>query len=105
MITVGGLSDRFRPWASPRLGGVAAQHLHQAVVGDLDHLVGRSDRADHRLAGGRFLGLGNELAHDRQGDVGLEQGHADLAQGLVDILLRQDALAAEAVKDAGEPIC
>ena len=47
-ITVGGLSARLQ-----RLGLLAAQHLDQAVVDDLDHLVGRPDRADHRLAGGR----------------------------------------------------
>ena len=40
-------ATRFRP-----SGSLAAQHLDQAVVDDLDHLVGGPDRADHRLAGG-----------------------------------------------------
>jgi hypothetical protein len=77
----------------------AAQHLDQAVVGDLDHLVGGADRADHRLARGLFLGLGDEIADHRQGDVGLEQGDAHLAQGLIDVLLGQHATTAETVED------
>jgi len=84
---------------------VAAQHVHEAVVDDLDHLVGRLDRADDRLAAGQFLGLADEVLDDRQGDVGLEQRDADLAQRLVDVLLGQHAATAETFEDAGKSLC
>ena len=87
------------------LGDIAAQHLDQAVIGDLHHLVGGADRADHLFAGGPFLGLGDELADDGQGDVGLEQGDTHLAQGFVDVLFREHAPPGEAVEDPGKPIC
>jgi len=94
-----------------RIGGevqvfrlIAAQHLHQAVEHDLDHLVGGLDRADDVLAGGALLGLGDELPHHRQGDVGLQQGHAHLAQRLVDVRLRQHATAGQPVEDACQPL-
>jgi hypothetical protein len=81
---------------------LAAQHLDQAVVDDLDHLVGGLDRADHRLAGGLHAGLVDEVPHHRQGDVGFQQGHAHLAHGRVDVLLGQHAAAGEPVEDARE---
>ena len=83
----------------------AAQHVDQAVIDDLDHLVGRLDRADDGLARGQVLGLADEVLDDRQGDVGLEQGDADLAQRLVDVLFGQHAATAEAFKDAGKSLC
>ena len=46
--------------------------------------------------------LGDEVAHHRQRHVGVEQGDADLAQGLADVGLRQRAAAAQAVEDAGK---
>ena len=50
-------------------------------------------------------GLGDEVADHRQGDVGLEQGHADLAHRLVDVLLGQHAAAGEPVEYRRQPIC
>jgi len=76
----------------------------QAVVGDLHHLVGRADRADHRLAGGGVLGLGDEVADDRQGHVGFEERDADLAHHLVDVLLGQHATTGEPVENPCKPI-
>ncbi len=98
-ITVGGLSARRRG-----CGLFAAQHVDQAVVDDLDHLVGRLDRADHRFAERLLAGLVDEVAHHRQGDVGLEQGDAHLAHRRVDVLLGQHAAAGKPVEDAGKPI-
>ena len=46
----------------------------------------------------------DEAADDREVDVGLEQGHADLAQDLVDVVLAQASLAAEALEDAVEAV-
>jgi hypothetical protein len=83
----------------------AAQHVDQAVIDDLDHLVGRLDRTDDRFAAGQFLGLADEVLDDRQGDVGLEQGDADFAQGFVDVLFGQHAATAETLEDAGKSLC
>jgi hypothetical protein len=80
-------------------GDLAAQHVDQAVIDDLDHLVGRLDRADDRLARSAFLGLADEVLDHRQGDVGFQQGDANLAQRLVDVFLGQHAATAEAVED------
>ena len=67
------------------VGDGAAQHLDQVIVDDLDDHLARRDRADD--VGADRLGphLVDELADDGQGDVGLEQGRAHLAQGGVDI--------------------
>ena len=46
---------------------LAAQHLDQTVIDDLDYLIGRLDRADHRLAGGRHPGLVDEIPHHGPG--------------------------------------
>ena len=43
-------------------------------------------------------------AHDREVDVGLEQGHADLAQHLVDVAVAESPLAPEPFEDAVETV-
>ena len=45
-----------------------------------------------------------ELLHDLEVDVGLEEGEADLAQRGVDVGLGEDTLAAEGPEDALEPL-
>ena len=55
--------------------------------------------ADGLLADAR-----DEAADDPDVDVGLEQGDADLAQHLVDVVLGQAALAAEPLEDAVEAV-
>jgi hypothetical protein len=83
---------------------IAAQHLDQAVIDDLDHLIGRLDRADDVLARGAFGGEGDEVLDDRQGDVGLEQGHAHFAHRLGDVLFGQGAAAGDPVENACQPL-
>ena len=57
------------------------KRLDQRVVDDLDDHLPRRDRAQHFLAD-RFLGdLVDEIARDRERDVGLEQGDAHFAHG------------------------
>ena len=46
----------------------------------------------------------DEVARDRERDVGLEQRDADLAQRRRDVLVGQRALAGERAEDAGEPV-
>ena len=82
---------------------LAAQQLHQTVMDDLDDLLAGADRADDLFADRLFADLRSEILHRRQGDVGLQQRHADFAQRGVHILFRERAAPGQAVKDAGKP--
>ena len=79
---------------------VAAQHLDQTVIDDLDDLIGRLDRADDLFARGLLGGEGDEVLDDGQGDVGLEQGHAHFAHRRIDIRLGQHAATGDPVEHA-----
>ena len=81
---------------------LAAERLDHHVVDDLDDLLAGGDGAQHLGADGAFADLGDEVAHHRQGHVGVEQGEADFAQRFGDVGLAQRAAAAQAVEDAGE---
>ena len=59
-------------------------------VSDVQHFG-----ADGPLAHG-----GDEIAHDAEVDVGLQQGDAYFAQGLVEVLLGYGAVAGEAAENA-----
>ena len=71
---------------------------------DLDHLLGRLDRPQHVLARGQVTRLGDEVLDRRQGHVGVEQGQAHLAQGLVDVGGRQHASTGHPVEDGRQPV-
>ena len=79
---------------------LATQHFDQTVIDDLDHLIGRLDRADHVLARGAFGGESDEVLDHRQGDVGLQQGHAHFAHRLGDVLFGQRAAPGNPVENA-----
>ncbi len=49
----------------------AAEHLDQMIVNDLDDHLAGGDRAQHLLPGRPLAHRGDEVAHHRQGDVGL----------------------------------
>jgi hypothetical protein len=53
---------------------------------------------------GSGLDRRDELAHDRQGDICLEQGDANLAGNRVDVGLGQAALAAQSGEHGREPV-
>ena len=55
-------------------------------------------------ANGALAHRGDELAGDAEVDVGLEECHADLAQGGVHVLFGQAAAAAEVSEDAGQAL-
>src|SRR5258707_14325912 len=74
------------------------------IVNDLDDHLPGSDRAQHLLPGRPLAHRGDEVAHHRQGDVGFQQGDADLAQRRRDIVLAERAAAAQAVEDIVEPV-
>ena len=83
---------------------IRPKHPHQLVIDDLDdHLAGR-DGAHHLLADRlRFYAV-DEVAHDVERDIGLEQRAAHLAHRLGDVGLAQRALAGELVEDGVKPL-
>ena len=74
---------------------LAAEDLHEFLVDDLDHLLGRVERLGDLGASGALLDALDKAADDGQRDVGLEQREADFAGRRVDIGLGQLALAAQ----------
>jgi hypothetical protein len=55
-------------------------------------------------AEGPILDPRNEVAHDGKRDVGLEQGHAHLAQHVLDVVLGHAGLPAHRLDEAAQPI-
>ena len=97
-MTVGpDLANVSRAVSPPRTGD-------ELLVDDLDDLLRRVQRAGHLRRERPLLDRRGELADDRQGDVGLEQRRADLADGGVDVRLGQPALAAKALEGRGESV-
>ena len=96
MTTVGGCGRHGEPVSG------AAEQLDQLVAHDLDDLLPRRQRLEDVLADGLLADALDEALDDLEVDVGFEEGHAHLAEGLVDILLRQPAVAAEPVEDTRE---
>ena len=89
MITVGGVL------ANAQLPGLAAEDADELLVDDLDDLLGRVQRTGDLGALGALLDAGDEVAHDGQRDVGLEQREPDLAGGGVDVGVGEPTLATE----------
>ena len=79
-----------------------AQHLDQLVMDDLHHHLARRDRAQHFLADGLLAGLGNEILHHRQGDIGLQQRHAHFAHDLLDVALGEGAAPLQSLEHIAE---
>ena len=84
------------------LGG--AQQLGELVQDDHDHVLRRREGVQDLGGHALLLARGDERLHHAVVDVGLEQGHADLAHGRVDVVLGQAALAAELVEGALEAV-
>ena len=83
---------------------VAAEGRDQLLVDDLDDLLGRAEALRDLGALGPLLHPGDQALHDPDVDVGLEEGEADLATHLVDVLLGEATAAAEAGEDAVEAV-
>ena len=80
-ITVGplGAKTRSRPGAAHQRG--------ELVVDGLDHRLARVERLRDLLPGEPLPERRGEVLDDLEVDVGLEQGEAHLAQGLVDVVV------------------
>ncbi|MCY1219796.1 hypothetical protein D9M72_317860 [compost metagenome] len=72
-----------------------AHQLHQFGLDDLHEGLARGQALGNLGTDRPILDFGDEVLHHRQGDVGLEQGHAHLAQGVLDVVLGQFGLAGD----------
>ena len=85
-------------------GTLAAQHLDQFVIDDLDHLLAGCDRAEHFLPHRTFCHRIDKAAGNRQGDIGFKQGDANFTHGIAHILLFKCAAPLKAIKHAAQAI-
>ena len=83
---------------------LAAEDRDELVVDDLHDLLGGVQGLVDLVAEGALAHLAGELLDDLEGDVGVEQGATDLADGAVDIRRGELALAAEVAEGRGEAI-
>ena len=79
-----------------------AEHLDQLIMDDLDDHLPRRDAFDDLLTHGAFLHRVDEVAHDRQRHIGLEQCDTHLAHRGRDIFLRQRPAALQAIEDVAQ---
>ena len=94
--TVGGCEANFN------LRGVFAEDLDEFVAHDLDDLLAGRERGHDFLTDSLGADVVDELLDDFEVDVGLEQGEADFAQRLVNVLFGERGLAAEGLEGALE---
>ncbi len=88
-ITVGPLGGE------GELAAGAAHQLGELLVDDLDDHLAGLEALQHALADRLLADAGDELLGDLEVDVRLEQGEADLAHRLVDVVLAQLAARAQ----------
>jgi hypothetical protein len=77
----------------------SAEQLDQLAVHDLHHLLRGCERGEDVLADRLGPHAVDERADDLEVDVRLQERHPHLAEGFLDVLLRQPAASAELVED------
>ncbi len=76
----------------------------ELAMNDANQGLARAQRADDLLANCLLPDRRDEVLDHRQGDIGLEQRHAHLAQGVVDVGFGQTRFALERLHDAGKAV-
>ena len=95
MMTVGGFEASLRVAGSPpRMLISSSLTMPTTICGPVTDFTTSWPRARSRTGG-------DELADDLEVDVGFEQGDADLAHGLVEVLFGDGAARAQLREDAG----
>ena len=79
-------------------GGVFAEDVDEFVVDNFDDLLGGGERGGDLFAHGAGADVFDELVDDGEVDVGFEEGEADLAEGVGDVLVGDGALTAEGLE-------
>ena len=92
----GGLGGEFEP------GGVMAEDIHELVADDFDDLFGGREGGGDFGAEGFGADVVDDVAGDVEVDVGFEERGADGAEGGVDVVVGEGALAAEVLEGALE---
>jgi len=72
---------------------------------DLDNLLAGLDRADNIFANGLFLDRADKFLDHRQGNISLQQGHANFAQSRANIFFRKRAASGQPIKYAAKAVC
>ena len=90
-LQAGHEDDRRRLGGHVELGLTAAHEGGQLLIDDLHHLLAGGEALQHLAAHGPLLDLGAEVLGHFIVDVRLQQGHADLAHGGVDVGLAEAA--------------
>ncbi len=79
--------------------GIGPTHeLSQLLIDNLHHLLGRGKAVQHVNAHSPLRYGGHKVLDHLVAHVGLQQGQPDLPHGLPDVVLRQTALAPQALK-------
>jgi len=79
----------------------ASHHGNQLLIDDLDERLPRRQTGLHILTEGPLLHVLDEVLDHRQGDIRLQQGHADFPQGILDIVFGQTRLTANFLEGLG----
>ncbi len=69
---------------------------------NLDECLARAQGFGHFLPDCALFDARHEITHYRQGDIRLEQRHADFAQGFLDVLFGQATTATDIAQGARE---
>ena len=84
--------------------GFAAEDLNEFLVDDLHDLLAGVQRPGDLGAEGALADLAGEFADHGHGNVGVQQGPADLADCGVNICLGEAALATEILEGCCQPV-
>jgi hypothetical protein len=87
-----------------RPGGRRPHQLDEAVVDDADHLLAGPQAPGHLAAEGIGDHLFAERRDDVDVDVSLQQGRADVAHGLPDVVLSDPASAGEVAEGVAQAL-
>ena len=79
---------------------LTAEGHHELVANHLDHLLGGGEGPHDLVGRGPLADPGQEVVDHLEGDVGVQQGRADVVQGRVHLFRVELASGPEAPKDA-----
>jgi hypothetical protein len=77
-----------------------AHQFDETVVNDFDHLLPGGDAIEHLLPDGALPDILDQIPNNPEIHIGLEQGHADLLQRGLNVLLIQTPLPFQFSEDA-----
>ena len=96
--------DRRRLRREVEVGDAFAHRRGELAVDDADESLSGRERADHLGAECPLLDAGDEVAHHRQRDVGLEERHAHLAQHVLHVVFGDARLAAHRLDEPAQAV-